>query len=523
MFFLTILLNEMIAWMRTQSGTSSLRALLYMDEVFGYFPPSANPPTKTPMLTLLKQARAFGLGVVLATQNPVDLDYKGLSNAGTWFLGRLQTERDKARVLDGLEGASAAAGAAFDRKRMEKILSALGARVFLMNNVHEDQPVVFQSRWALSYLGGPLGRDKIMALMAPRKAAAAAASPAATAAAGGQPAAAVAPQSAPLSAATSRPVLPPGVVQFFLPRREKLASDSRLVYRPALLGSARVHFAQASTHVDVWRPAELLLAVDGEGDKFVWDDAQALDEAPELDKEPGAVATFDSLPAVLARPKTYNELESALKEMLYRTRKLQLWQSKSLKQVSTPDESEDGFRARLTQHAREQCDEQVEKLQTRHDSTVAALKEKRRKAEQAVEKQRSQFYQQLYQTIWKILQTVLAALASRKLTSAANVQRMGTSMGAAGKISKEHGDVQHAAETLSSIDEQIAAADAEFEREKEKLSAGVDSIPLEDVSLQPKKSDISVSRVVLVWTPYAIAADGSHNPLYRVSSAAAPA
>ena len=125
MFFVTILLNEMIAWMRNQSGTSSLRALLYMDEVFGYFPPTANPPTKVPMLTLLKQARAFGLGVVLATQNPVDIDYKGLSNAGTWFLGRLQTERDKTRVLEGLEGASAAAGAAFDRANMKRILAEL--------------------------------------------------------------------------------------------------------------------------------------------------------------------------------------------------------------------------------------------------------------------------------------------------------------------------------------------------------------------------------------------------------------
>ena len=117
MFFVTILLNEMLAWMRTQPGTSSLRAVLYMDEIFGYFPPTANPPSKMPMLTLLKQARAFGLGVVLATQNPVDLDYKGLSNAGTWFLGRLQTKRDKERVLDGLEGAWEPTGQSFDRQR----------------------------------------------------------------------------------------------------------------------------------------------------------------------------------------------------------------------------------------------------------------------------------------------------------------------------------------------------------------------------------------------------------------------
>lgn len=167
MFFVTILLNEMLAWMRTQPGTSSLRALLYMDEVYGYFPPTANPPSKRPMLTLLKQARAFGLGVVLATQNPVDLDYKGLSNCGTWFLGRLQTERDKARVIEGLEGASAQAGSAFDKQAMEATLAGLGSRVFLMNNVHEDAPVVFHTRWALSYLCGPLARDKIKTLMDP--------------------------------------------------------------------------------------------------------------------------------------------------------------------------------------------------------------------------------------------------------------------------------------------------------------------------------------------------------------------
>ncbi len=126
MFFVTILLNEVLAWMRTQPGTGSLRALLYMDEVYGYFPPVANPPSKQPMLTLLKQARAFGVGCVLATQNPVDLDYKGLSNCGTWFLGRLQTERDKARVIEGLEGASAQASATFNKQAMEATLA--GAR-----------------------------------------------------------------------------------------------------------------------------------------------------------------------------------------------------------------------------------------------------------------------------------------------------------------------------------------------------------------------------------------------------------
>ena len=138
MFFVTLLLNQVLSWMRAQSGTNSLRALVYMDEIFGYFPPVANPPSKPPLLTLLKQARAFGVGVVLATQNPVDLDYKGLANIGSWFIGRLQTERDKARVLEGLEGAAAGRGAKFDRAAAEQILAGLGSRVFLLHNVHEE-------------------------------------------------------------------------------------------------------------------------------------------------------------------------------------------------------------------------------------------------------------------------------------------------------------------------------------------------------------------------------------------------
>ena len=165
MFFVALLLNEILGWVRMQSGTTSLRAILYMDEIFGFFPPVAEPPAKRPLLTLLKQARAFGLGVVLATQNPVDLDYKGLANTGTWLLGRLQTERDKQRVLEGLEGAAAAQSASFDRKSMEELLAGLGNRVFLMNDVHEDGPVVLETRWAMSYLRGPLTRDQIKVLM----------------------------------------------------------------------------------------------------------------------------------------------------------------------------------------------------------------------------------------------------------------------------------------------------------------------------------------------------------------------
>jgi DNA helicase HerA-like ATPase len=154
MFFVTLLLSAVETWMRTQAGSATLRVLVYMDEIFGYFPPTANPPSKLPMLRLLKQARAFGVGMLLATQNPVDVDYKGLSNMGTWFIGKLQTDQDKQRLLDGLEGAAGGRS----RSALDKIISALGKRAFVLNNVHEKEPVVFQTRWAMNYLAGPMTR-----------------------------------------------------------------------------------------------------------------------------------------------------------------------------------------------------------------------------------------------------------------------------------------------------------------------------------------------------------------------------
>ena len=264
MFFVALLLEQVLAWVRAQRGTTSLRAVLYMDELFGFLPPTANPPTKVPLLTLLKQARAYGLGCVLATQNPVDLDYKALSNAGTWFLGRLQTERDKARVLDGLEGVASGAGERFDRAALDRLLSSLDKRVFLLHNVHEREPLLFQTRWAMSYLRGPMGRDEIRALMDPVRAqvtgAGSATAPAGRAATG----AATAPGSRgrgrhrcghrrhPRRAAT-RPVVPPDVPQYFAP-------GTGTSWVPMLVGAARVTYSDAKLGIDdtsdivMWTP-----------------------------------------------------------------------------------------------------------------------------------------------------------------------------------------------------------------------------------------------------------------------------
>ena len=165
-FVTSLVLAKLVTWMRAQSGTTDLRAMLYMDEVAGYLPPTANPPTKKPIMLLMKQARAFGLGVVLSTQNPVDIDYKAISNAGTWMIGRLQTDRDKTRLLDGM---SSAAGDV-DINAVGDTISGLGKREFMLRRAGQDQPEVFTTRWAMSYLRGPMTRDQIDTMMAPTKA-----------------------------------------------------------------------------------------------------------------------------------------------------------------------------------------------------------------------------------------------------------------------------------------------------------------------------------------------------------------
>ena len=238
MFFVSLLLNQIVGWMRSLTGTSSLRAIVYMDEIGGYFPPVANPPSKGPLLTLLKQGRAFGVGVLLATQNPVDLDYKGLSNIGTWFIGRLQTERDKARLLDGLEGASAGA---LDRGEVDRILSSLGKRVFLLHDIHEKGLLTFETRWTMSYLRGPLSRDQIRELMA--------GSPAGR---DGRPQpveANLAPKNTaakPVDPSERRPVVPPGVEQFFLPA-------SRIIENGRVLADRSWRGARDIYRCEAWR------------------------------------------------------------------------------------------------------------------------------------------------------------------------------------------------------------------------------------------------------------------------------
>lgn len=507
MFFVTILLNEMLSWMRSQTGTSSLRALLYMDEVFGYFPPTANPPSKRPMLTLLKQARAFGLGIVLATQNPVDLDYKGLSNCGTWFLGRLQTERDKMRVLEGLEGAANSVGSTFDRQAMEQTLAGLGSRVFLMNNVHENAPTVFRSRWALSYLRGPVSRQQIEVLMAPLKQSdpvsknSAAASTAAALASAQKYAA---PQ-VELPSQPARPVLPPGIPEFFLPVHMHV---DRVVYRPSLLSQSRVHFIDAKNGIDLWDPVTLIRLAGDSVPADPWMESDEWDESdlPQILTEPEFPdADYRELPAELTQKKSYTTWTTALKNHLYRDRKLSVFTCEELKQTSSPGESESDFRIRLRLSAREERDRLVEKLRRKYTTKFSTLDDKIRRAEQKIEKEKAQKSTKTLSTAVTFGTSVLGALFGRKLASATNITRAGSAIKAASGMAAEAGDIRAAEEQYAALLQEREELNTTVETEVQHIADSLDTdlMKFGSMELSPRKTDTAVDRIALLWLPYA--------------------
>ncbi len=527
MFFLTILLNEMLAWMRSQPGTSSLRALLYMDEVFGFLPPTANPPTKTPLLTLLKQARAFGLGLVLATQNPVDLDYKALSNAGTWFLGRLQTERDKQRVLDGLEGSTAAAGMGFDRRRIEQILSGVRSRVFLMNNVHEDEPVVFHTRWALSFLRGPLTREQIATLMGPRRAEQADAL--ASTPQGSGVAVASAPTVRQLSAAavpaaaTTQalpPVLPASITQLYASADRSELDSENLLYRPALVGIGRLHFSNAKSKTDTWQDILRVCPIDDEVPRYIWDECENWDNAGlEIDDEPLPNVRYASLPAGLSSSKKYTTWKSRLKNSLYRSDRLALRYCPSLKLYSTPGESEGDFLVHLKDEAREKRDIAIEKLRSKYASKADRLKERLRKAQQRVEVEKEQANSAQMSAAVSWGSSILGALFGRKIASGTNVRRAGTAMRSTSRASQQARDIDRAEENVEKLLQDLEELRRELQEKVEEINdeLSVGSLELEPYEIKPRKTDISIDTCGLLWLPWTITKDGIAEPAWSGS------
>ena len=521
MFFVSLLLNQTLGWMRGCSGTTSLRALLYMDEVYGYLPPVANPPSKRPLLTLLKQARAFGLGLVLATQNPVDLDYKALSNIGTWFLGRLQTERDKQRVMDGLEGA---AEGSLSRRDLERLLSDLGKRVFLLHNVHEDEPVTFKVRWAMSYLRGPLTRQHIQLLRqqqaapvvvagpqaASRQAAGvpAAGVPAAGVPAAGVPAAPAVelPPPPPVAGPSSagRPLLPPNIPQLFLP--DRLRRDEPVHYLPALLGAARVHFVDSRKGIETSRPVMHWVPVESSHKIIDWYQAADLDTTLDrLESEPRpGTPTFGTVDEDVVASKALTALRKDFADALYRGQRFQLLKSPTFDEISQPGEDERAFRIRLADEARQQRDQASESLRRKYAKKLQTLEDRIRRAEEKVEKERQQAKSQKLSTVINIGTSLLGALLGRKKISSTNMRRAGSALRGFNRSSKEAQDVDRAEESLETTQQRYQEMEAELKAELEEVTTRFDaqSEVLETIELKPRRTDVDVQQVALLWMPH---------------------
>ncbi len=458
MFFVTTLLEEVIAWMRRQPGTPSLRALLYMDEIFGYLPPVASPPSKPPLLLLLKQARAFGLGLLLATQNPADLDYKALANCGTWFIGRLQTDRDKQRVLEGLENASAGRGT--DRTGLMQMLNALGKRVFLLNSVHLPAPVMFQTRWTMSYLRGPLTREQIRTLMATARPA--------TKSEPLQPPAPEFPGAGTTS--PEPPVAQAGVWQL-------VAADAAGTLYPSLGLRARATFASKRPAAEAVADVVIGVPLDAAG-KPSWKNASVAggpgSAHPPVPHGGGCFAPADA--AVLQAANHATWVAEARRQL---DENLELAVLRSGSVFGAPFESEAAFRLRLAQAAREERDAAVRRLREKFASKTAAAAQKVQRAREVVTQQQSQARAAQMQTAISVGTSILGALFGKKASGMGHISRAGTAARGATRAMKESADVGTAQERLAAAE----AAAAELEAELETQIAALPSPA--DVSQQP--------------------------------------
>jgi hypothetical protein len=505
MFFVSLILNQILSWVRTQSGTTSLRSILYMDEIYGFFPPVENPPSKKPLLTLLKQARAYGLGILLTTQNPVDLDYKGLANTGTWFIGRLQTERDKMRVLEGLEGVSAVQGTGFDRAGMSRMLSGLKNRVFLMHNVHDDGPTVFETRWCMSYLRGPLTRDQLSRLQPTDDREAAVPrvqkqEPEATVTAS-PPAAATTEEATPTE--QQQPAVPAGIRQFFIPLRSP-AEPGGVIYQPAVIGFAQVGFRDRAGGFQETRDVLCTCPIRDSAFAVDWQNAEMLEiEATDLESQGVDGAFYDELPAPAAVAANYKAWQKDFSDWLYQTQSLELFSCPKLKARSEPGESEMDFSLRLQQQARETRDDNAEKLRRKYGSRIATLTERIRKSEQAVEREKEQAKQQKMQTAISFGATILSSFLGKKAISASSLSRATTTAKGVTRSLQQQGDVDRSKETVEAYKARLQELEEEFRAEMDKLDAQMDpsALQIEPLVIRPTKTNILVKTVGLVWIP----------------------
>ncbi len=505
MFFVTMLFNQILGWMRSQPGTTSLRALVYMDEIFGFLPPVAEPPSKKPLMTMLKQARAFGLGVVLATQNPVDLDYKALSNTGTWFIGRLQTERDRGRLLDGLSSAAGGKDLTIGGQSLPDVIAGLKTRVFVMQNAREDEPVLFHTRWALSYLAGPLTRTQIRDLTAQAGVTAPAEAPAAAFPAPARAAA----------ASAIKPAIPVSLTEWFAPA--ETAGEGRTVYHPFLYASGKVQLASSAHGIAQTEAYRHILELEPNMTGAPWERAKALSlEAAGLLRPRAEEGQFAPLPSSLLQARPLLQAQKDYEDFLYVEGRLTLRKSALFKVVSAPGESEREFRIRLQQLAREKRDFELDKLRRRYAPKQRSLERQLLRAEQRIEREKEQLGQQKVSTAISLGATLLGALMGRKAISVGTLGRAGTTARQASKIGREKQDIRMAEETIESVRQQIEDLEEQLQLEADQLAAAFDPEleTLQEIVVKPTKSDILLEGFGILWVPFRYSGSGSPEPLF---------
>lgn len=508
MFFLTLLLNQMIAWMRSKQGTDSLRALFYMDEIFGYFPPVANPPSKLPLLTLLKQARAYGLGMVLATQNPADLDYKGLSNIGSWFIGRLSTERDRSRLLEGMVDT---AHVGLERGSLSETIANLEKREFLLRRPSEKEPTLFTTRFCMSYLAGPLTREQT-ALLA-RQALPAAPVPPSVGVAVPETtavpvqAATVLTQDLPVQEVevqngeiTQAPIGAAGIPVHYL-YGNSFAGEK---YTPALLAYLSIHYDNEKHSISEDRELlrltpvrEGLLTVD-------WNESK-LFEPDEIDSEdqPPANARYASLPADARKKTSYTQWQKQAVDHAYRTDTLDYYTHPELKMFSEPGETERDFVARVQLAARENRDAALDKVRDQYDKKYKTLEGKIIKAEEKIDRETEQSKDAKRQTAISFGSAVLGAFLGKSLVTQSSVGRAGTAAKSASRSKRQAEDIVRAEDALKRLTDEKTALDAEMEQALSDMAAVYDNVAdnVKTVLIKPLKRDIAVKAFALVWVP----------------------
>ena len=532
MFFVTLLFSAVETWMRTQSGATSLRALLYMDEIFGYLPPQRNPPSKQPLLRMLKQARAFGLGLLLATQNPVDVDYKGLSNAGTWFIGKLQTEQDKNRLLDGLE--SAAGGVS--RNVFDKLISTLGKRVFVLHNVHSKAPELLQTRWVMNFLAGPITRTQIPALNQLANAAGTPLSipqpvtPAARVSSPQPSFVATAPQKqsqvSSLQSSNShfsgtKPSIPPGIREYFLPlnlslpEAFKAANQSApseaiiesIVYKPALLASAQVRILDRKLGVDHEVTRTAIVSTLEKRGTVRWEDHVTTGKPMDnVEPAPAPSAKFSTIDAPLNDSKLMTALQKDFTDWVFRNSSVTARANQALKVFAGPDVTQAEFMTACADAARALRDKEFEKLAAKLDRQIATLEDKLSREERELRQDEAELAQRKMEAMGthaeNVLGVFLGSRSTRKLSSSLTKHRM---------TEQAKADVDESIEAIAQFKAQLAELDKERLRLAEEVNARWGGVvnQTQEVVVNPKKTDVYVNVFGVGWMPYYVVKTGS--------------